>query len=179
MSARGRPRYVADLPQIDPIVPVLQRAPFGEPGWVYEPKYDGYRGVLSFTPASCVIHSKRRISFTRFRGLCATVRSAVAADEAILDGEIVALDRTGWPLFGELQRADAARLAYAAFDRLWLDGRDHRGLPLRERNALLSRVLPATKGGGLSRANPERRWGGTLRGSTDDGFRRHRREAGD
>jgi bifunctional non-homologous end joining protein LigD len=58
----------------------------------------------------------------------------------------VALDRTGWPLFGELQRADAARLAYAAFDLLWLDGRDLRDLPLRERKVLLSRVLPATKG---------------------------------
>jgi ATP dependent DNA ligase domain len=60
---------------------------------------------------------------------------------AILDGEALALDKTGQPQFTDLIREPTA-LAYAAFDLLWLNGRDLRPLPLSRRKAELATVIP-------------------------------------
>jgi bifunctional non-homologous end joining protein LigD len=65
--------------------------------------------------------------------------------EAILDGEIVALDRKGKPVFQDLLRGKGF-LAFAAFDLLWLDGQDLRALPLVERKQRLTELLPADTG---------------------------------
>jgi ATP-dependent DNA ligase len=41
------------LPRSDPIVPTVRSAPFNDPAWLFEPKYDGFRGVLYLTRHSC------------------------------------------------------------------------------------------------------------------------------
>jgi hypothetical protein len=46
------------------------------------------------------------------------------------------------PIFRDLLRSGAGRLAYAVFDLLWVNGRDLRGLSLTKRKARLDRVLP-------------------------------------
>ena len=62
--------------------------------------------------------------------------------EAVLDGEIVALDAQGRSRFQLLQNAEpAAEQRFVAFDLLWLDGEDLRGRPLEERRELLESVL--------------------------------------
>jgi hypothetical protein len=38
------PRSPVTLPLVQPIVPVLRGAPFDDPAWLFEPKYDGFRG---------------------------------------------------------------------------------------------------------------------------------------
>jgi ATP-dependent DNA ligase len=53
----------------------------------------------------------------------------------------VSLDQTGRPLFNDLFASRGA-VAYAAFDLLWVDGRDLRGMPLAKRKERLDRVLP-------------------------------------
>jgi bifunctional non-homologous end joining protein LigD len=63
------------------------------------------------------------------------------AREAILDGEIVSLDQSGRPLFQDLFAARGS-VSYVAFDLLWVDGSDLRGLSLERRKARLDRVLP-------------------------------------
>ena len=64
---------------------------------------------------------------------------------AVLDGELIAVDRSGYSDFNALQKAlsekDARCLRYVAFDLLSLDGHDLRGVPLVERKALLERLL--------------------------------------
>jgi bifunctional non-homologous end joining protein LigD len=78
----------------------------------------------------------------------------IKAQTAIVDGEIAALNERGVPSFELLQRrinvADASSVAtlarhhpvvFYAFDLLYLDGRDLRGLPLLERKRLLKEVL--------------------------------------
>jgi bifunctional non-homologous end joining protein LigD len=61
---------------------------------------------------------------------------------AILDGEVLALDKTGQPQFTELLTGPTA-LAYAAFDLLRLNGRDLRHLPLSKRKTELATLIPA------------------------------------
>ena len=65
-------------------------------------------------------------------------------DEAIIDGEVVAVDETGRPQFYDLLRRRAQAPAYVAFDLLWVDGADLRSLPLGERRERLQAILPAT-----------------------------------
>ena len=63
--------------------------------------------------------------------------------EAILDGAVVSLDPEGRQDFRGLP-ARRGNLHYAAFDVLWLKGKDLRGLPLTRRKRALERVIPAT-----------------------------------
>jgi ATP-dependent DNA ligase len=134
-------RAVLPLPLVEPIVPVLRAEPFDDPAYLFEPKYDGFRGLVYLTRESCVIRSKRGFFLTRFGELGPKLREHLLAREAILDGEIVSLDQAGRPLFHDLFASRGA-VAYAAFDLLWVDGRDLRGLSLDKRKARLERVLP-------------------------------------
>ena len=63
--------------------------------------------------------------------------------EAILDGEVVALDPEGRQDFRALLEG-RGNLHYAAFDALWVNGRDLRALPLTRRKRVLRRVVQAT-----------------------------------
>jgi bifunctional non-homologous end joining protein LigD len=135
-------RLAADLPTVEPIAPVRHPAAFDDPDWVFEPKYDGFRGLAYLTPDHCTIRSRRDIAFDRFDELAGTLRDQIDARDAILDGEIVALDRNGRPSFRELMR-HTSTVAYAVFDVLWLNGRDLRPLPLERRKRLLDLAVPA------------------------------------
>src|SRR5215472_6946663 len=79
--------------------------------------------------------------FDRFDALAGQVTAALAVDDAIIDGEIIAADETGRPQFYDLLRRARAP-AYVAFDLLWRDGVDLRQLPLHERRKRLRAVLP-------------------------------------
>jgi ATP-dependent DNA ligase len=107
------------LPDIEPIIPIERAAAFNDRAWVFEPKHDGFRGLAYLTPDECTIHSKRGNRFKRFGTLCGPLRELVAARTAILDGEVLALDAEGRPVFMDLLRGKG-RLAFAAFDILWL-----------------------------------------------------------
>src|SRR5262249_39950424 len=81
---------------------------------------------------------------TRYAGIAAALGGM--PDETVLDGEIVALDATGRPLFNLLQNYGSARtpLVYFVFDVLILSGRDVMNEPLEVRRALLeAEVLSA------------------------------------
>jgi bifunctional non-homologous end joining protein LigD len=133
------------LPLIHPILPALRPQAFNNPAWLFEPKYDGFRGILYLTRQSCALYSKRGNRFSRFEALLRRVCADLPRRELILDGEIIALDGDGRVSFWGLMRGDG-RLAYAAFDLLWLNGRDLRQLPLGERKKRLQRLLPADTG---------------------------------
>ncbi|MGH2374244.1 MAG: hypothetical protein ACRDIC_12370 [bacterium] len=129
------------LPTVEPIIPIERPTPFNDPAWLFEPKHDGFRGLVYLPPDGCTNRSKRAHTFRRFDALCAPLRELVAARTAILDGEVLALDAEGRPQFMDLLRGKG-RLAFAAFDILWLDGRDLRPVPLTKRKAHLNTVLP-------------------------------------
>ena len=142
-GARVSPRVSRTLPLVEPILLTPRREPFNDPGWLFEPKYDGYRGLLYVTRHGCYFRSKRGNILKRFEELCYWVREELPVKEAILDGEVVALDSEGRQNFRDLA-AGRGNLHYAAFDALWLNGKDLRGLPLTRRKRALTGVVPAT-----------------------------------
>jgi bifunctional non-homologous end joining protein LigD len=138
-------RAASGLPRIDPIGLATRADAFDDPEWLFEPKYDGFRGLVYASTLGCEIRSRRDLRFDRFDELCSRVARVLGAREVILDGEIVALDRKGKPVFRDLLRGEGF-LAFAAFDLLWLDGDDLRPLPLAERKRRLTDLLPADTG---------------------------------
>jgi bifunctional non-homologous end joining protein LigD len=138
-------RAVSGLPQIEPINLTARADAFDDPAWVFEPKYDGFRGFVYNSPAGCEIRSRRDFRFDRFGDLCERVAGVLGGREVILDGEVVALNRQGKPVFRDLLRGQGY-LAFAAFDILWLDGTDLRPLALAKRKQALSELLPEDTG---------------------------------
>jgi bifunctional non-homologous end joining protein LigD len=135
----------AGLPEVEPVDLLSRASPFDSPDWMFEPEYDGCRGLLYSSARGCEI---RPLQDLRFDG-CAELRERVArvigAREAILDGVIVSLDPKGKPSLRDLLRGRGF-LAFAAIDLLWLEGRDLRALPLAERKARLAVLLPSDTG---------------------------------
>jgi DNA ligase D-like protein (predicted ligase) len=75
------------------------------------------------------------------------VPADLADHHVILDGEVVALDESGVPSFGEMQnRARSTRIEFWAFDLLRLDGRWLLRAKYRDRRRLLETLA---SGGGL------------------------------
>ena len=137
------PRVTKTLPTVEPILLTPRRDPFDDHAWLFEPKYDGYRGLLYVTRKGCHFRSKRGNILRRFQELCYWVREELPVKEAILDGEVVALDSDGRQNFRDLLTG-RGNLHYAAFDALWINGKDLRELPLTRRKQALNRLIPAT-----------------------------------
>jgi bifunctional non-homologous end joining protein LigD len=133
---------VLHLPQVQPILVERLARPVTHPDWLFQPNYDGYRGVLYLAPRLALIASKRNNVLTRFRPLAERLRAELDVRSVILDGEVVALDSEGRQDFPALLRGEGS-LHYAAFDLLYLNGRDLRGQPLWRRQRRLERLVPS------------------------------------
>lgn len=149
----------APMPRfLEPMKATLGTRAFRGAGWLFEVKWDGYR-------VEAVVRDGRVDTFTRngndatpYVGGLLAPPSWIDAREAIVDGEVVALDEAGRPDFSLLQeRISAGRpaygrasggaaagppgLVYQAFDLLYLDGRLLVDVPLVHRKRLLEHVL--------------------------------------
>src|SRR6516165_7070446 len=131
------------LPRVQPIIPTWRREPFDDPEWLFDFKYDGFRGLCYLEQGRCRLISRNGNVLSRFEALGDQLAGMLQIDEAIIDGEVVAVDETGRPQFYDLLRRAQAP-AYMAFDLLWVDGADLRSLPLGERRERLQAILPAT-----------------------------------
>jgi bifunctional non-homologous end joining protein LigD len=109
-----------------------------------------FRAACYVEHGRCGFVSRRGNVFTRFDALSEQVASALChrvvcelgIDDAILDGEIIAVDQTGRPQFYDLLRRTTSP-TYVVFDLVWLNGADLRSFPLRERRKRLQAILPA------------------------------------
>ena len=130
---------------VAPQLATLVSAPPPGDDWVHEIKLDGYRILLRLERGRVKLLTRNRQDWTTRFPAVAETAATVPAKEALLDGEIVALDRAGVSSFQALQQAEQLEkgrtLVYVAFDLLFLDGRDLRSLPLVERKARLARLL--------------------------------------
>jgi bifunctional non-homologous end joining protein LigD len=129
------------FPRVEPILPEVRGVPFDHPDWIFEPKYDGFRGLLHVTPTDATFLSKRRLTLKQFASLADEIRDQLRVRDAILDGEVVAVNTEGHADFRLLMRGQG-QLHYAAFDLLWHNGRDLRALPLVIRKRRLERLIP-------------------------------------
>ena len=125
--------------------------PVHNEGWVYEEKYDGYR-ILAYKEGDRVtLLSRNAKDRTKsFADIAADV-ARLAPRTLLLDGEAVAFDAKLVSRFQLLQQGEAP-VVFAAFDCLYVDGRDLRDQPLSARRAILERVI-----GGAERTFAARR----------------------
>jgi bifunctional non-homologous end joining protein LigD len=145
----------APPPAYEPMMAVLTAKPFDEEGWLFEVKWDGHRCLANLGQATRLTSRTGRDMTGQFPELIDLHRQ-LAARNAVVDGEIVALDRDGRPSFERMQdrfhRApeELARnkgrvpVQFLAFDLLWLDGVPLLDLPLAGRRARLVEVLVET-----------------------------------
>jgi bifunctional non-homologous end joining protein LigD len=156
---------------VEPMAATLVGKPFDDPDWLFEVKWDGYR-------VEAVVRNGRAKLFTRHGNDAATYFPSLAgpapwldAQDAVVDGEVVALDERGRPDFSLLQQriseatggkvpgvrgrkaaSDGERdgsetgthrapLVYEVFDLLHHDGRSLLRVPLEERKRLLRTLL--------------------------------------
>ena len=129
------------LPRVQPIIPIRRKEPFDDPDWLFEFKYDGFRGLCYLEQGRCFFISRNGNMLSRFDALADQVGRLLDVDEAIIDGEVIAVDESGRPQFYDLLRVPRSA-SYVAFDILWA-GADLRSLPLSERRRRLQAILQA------------------------------------
>jgi bifunctional non-homologous end joining protein LigD len=138
--------------RLEPMLTSIGEGAFSDPNWLFEIKWDGVRALAWIRDGELTLRARHGADITKRYPELAALPEALTAREAILDGEIVALDATGHSNFGRLQermhvRAPAKHLieqvpvVFYIFDLPYCDGYDLRGAPLLQRKQLLRRVL--------------------------------------
>jgi bifunctional non-homologous end joining protein LigD len=117
-------------------------------GWVHEIKFDGYRIQARLDRGKVKLLTRKGLDWAaRFPNVAADV-ARLAADTALIDGEIVVENEQGLSVFSMLQAAlsngDRDSFVYYVFDLLHLDGEDLTSLPMVERKTALKELLEAT-----------------------------------
>jgi bifunctional non-homologous end joining protein LigD len=136
---------------IPPMLATLVGAPFDDPDWTFEIKWDGFRVETVIDSGDVRLWTRGQQDAAGYFGPFLTSADWIAAEEAIVDGEVIALDERGEPDFALLQaRIKGKRqggvptpFVYEAFDLMWLDGRSLIAEPLEIRRRLLKYVLRA------------------------------------
>jgi len=119
---------------------LAEEVPHGEQ-WTYEVKWDGYRALGYLRGGECELVSRNDNDLTgRFPDVAKEVVKAVKSPDAVLDGEVCALDERGRSSFSAMQQGTGP-LVYYVFDLLELDGESLLSLPLRERRKRLDKLL--------------------------------------
>ncbi len=141
------------LPLLKPMLAVSS-APFDSGDYLFEIKWDGYRGLL-YLDDTTQIRSRNLQDLTAVFPELGGIHRQVGRLPAILDGEIIVLDK-GMPSFDALQSRgrtnDAVRIkqaalklpaVFVAFDVLYAAGEPVMNLPLLERKEILAAMVKA------------------------------------
>jgi bifunctional non-homologous end joining protein LigD len=129
---------------------LASKVPAGD-DWVHELKFDGYRALALIENGRVRLVSRNDNDWTaRFQAVADALKE-LRIKNAILDGEVVSLDKQGISNFQQLQnllkRGDDESLVYYVFDVPHLLGYDLTNVPLVERKELLARVLLSANSG--------------------------------
>jgi bifunctional non-homologous end joining protein LigD len=141
------------LPELKPMMATLRSDPFDDPRWIFEPKWDGVRALAVCQHDETLLLSRNSRDMTKTYPELARMHDRMVAIDAIVDGEIVALEGKR-PSFERLQSrinlhnerdiANAMKtipITFIAFDLLYLDGKSMISKPLEARKALLSELV--------------------------------------
>lgn len=149
-SKRSKRSSKTSMPAfIPPQLCKTQNRPPSASGWLHEIKFDGYRIQMSIEAGKVQLKTRKGLDWTqRFNAIAA---DAQALPDAIIDGEICALDDNGAPDFAGLQAAlsegRTEDLVYFAFDLLFAGSEDLRCMRLDERKSRLEILLADAKPG--------------------------------
>jgi bifunctional non-homologous end joining protein LigD len=155
LAALGAPRGRVALAQVAPMLCETAAGPFSDPGWVFELKYDGYRLIAGVDAGQVALRYRSGLDATALFPELTRALAALPVGALVLDGEVVALDTAGRPMFQSLQTRNQLRrpadiqrsaaltpVSYMVFDLLACEGYDLRPLRLSERKEVLRRILP-------------------------------------
>jgi bifunctional non-homologous end joining protein LigD len=134
---------------VSPMLATLTAAPFDDPDWLFEVKWDGFRVETVVDGDTVRLWTRGQQDAARYFGSFLDPRTWLNARQAVIDGEVIALDGHGEPDFALLQSrikgrglaAEPAPFVYEVFDLLHLDGRSLLDQPLEDRRRLLAGVL--------------------------------------
>ncbi|TBE15342.1 non-homologous end-joining DNA ligase [Rhizobium ruizarguesonis] len=149
----AQPQLLFDpMPErVDPALAQLKSRPPKGSEWSWELKWDGYRLTVHIEPQGIRVLTRGGHDWThRFPAIAQAAR-ALGPATMIIDGEAIVLDEEGRPNFGLLQQSlgasgkqpgnRASNAVLYAFDLVYLDGHDLRGIEYRSRRHLLEDTL--------------------------------------
>src|SRR6185503_2583030 len=143
------------LPVPPPVLPMLSKRIDGLPegeGWIFEPKWDGFRALVFRDGPDLMIQSRDEKPLNRYFPELVAALAAGLPERCVLDGEIVLVSGSALD-FEMLQHrihpaasrvkllAEQIPVSMVFFDLLCDGDRDLRGVPFRERRALLEARL--------------------------------------
>jgi bifunctional non-homologous end joining protein LigD len=136
---------------IKPMAATLGELPRDESGWAVELKWDGVRAIAYCDHGHIRLESRNLRDITSQYPEIRPMAEQLGSLQAIVDGEVVALDEHGRPDFQLLQqrmhlgsaaavrrKAAESPVTYIAFDLLFLEGRELFDLPYADRRRLLA-----------------------------------------
>jgi bifunctional non-homologous end joining protein LigD len=123
---------------------LASRAPDGD-DWLHEIKLDGYRVLCRVEKGHARVVTRNGKDWTDRFPAVAEALERLPCDTAIVDGEIVVLDRKGVSRFQRLQNvasgSSSGRPLLYLFDLLYLNGQDIRDAGLEDRKSLLEPLV--------------------------------------
>ena len=157
----GKARKAAFPSAVEPMLATPAAEPFDDPAWSYEIKLDGFRTLALVRNGKVRLLSRRGLDATRQYPELQELALLTRGGQAVLDGEVVALDENGSMSFGRLQERTGWKggraghephpsipIVYYVFDLLHDNGHSLLRVPLAERRQLLqARLLdgPSTR----------------------------------
>ncbi len=139
---------------IEPMKAVLVDAPFDRASWIFEDKYDGVRAVSYIRDGELEILSRNQKPMTMRYPELKDLPKWINAKNAILDGEIIVLNKKGTASFQDLQArfgvtnksaierlVKSQKIVYFVFDLLYLDGYDLMPARLIDRKMALTKIV--------------------------------------
>jgi bifunctional non-homologous end joining protein LigD len=137
-------RAVAMPDFIEPMKATPADRAFSNEAWLFELKWDGYRVQAHIRDGRVALFTKRGHDAAALLPGLAGPPDWLSAGEAIVDGEVVALNDSGEPDFGLLQSRSGGTLVYEVFDLLYIDGTSLLGASLEDRKAILRSAMRDT-----------------------------------
>ena len=132
----------------EPCLPSPAEKPPAGPGWLHEIKHDGFRMLVRPDAAGVRLFTRNGHDWTGRFPLIARAALSLKAASCLIDGEAVACDGDGLPVFDRLRgRRDDRHVFLYAFDLIELDGEDLRREPIERRKAALAKLLRHAKAG--------------------------------
>jgi bifunctional non-homologous end joining protein LigD len=160
---------LSDLPAakprfIEPMKAKLVEKPPATGDWIYELKFDGIRliAIKERKKVSLLSRNQNDLS-ARFPEIVHAIKN-LAADECVLDGEVVAVDEEGRSSFQLLQAREMegrkSPIYFYAFDLLQRDGKSLVSVPLEARKNVLEKLCSSAR-------DPQIRYSGTIDGDAE------------
>ncbi len=118
--------------------------PFTRAGWVFEPKYDGWRVLAARVSGRVTLFSRNGLDLTAKEPRVAKALASLRGSDFVVDGELVVFGAKGVPEFSLLQKrgeAGAVPASLILFDCLERDGRNLAAEPLSGRRTALEALL--------------------------------------